>query len=603
MKLRHDAFIEAIGRAATFAFQPIVNIQSGECFGFEALLRNVDRLGFNSISDLFDYAWNAGILHRVDMSLRRIAIAQFARCEACAHAKLFYNIDGRCFESQDYHPHQTIKILEHYRLAPERFVLELSERYDNASAQHLAETLAMCRQQDYQLAIDDFGRGFSEMQMLYEHQPDFIKIDRFFISGISEDSKKRHFVSSIVNLAHVLGVTVVAEGVETEREFLACKSVGCDLVQGFYVARPTTAHENLHASYAVVQDVNARDRRRAGSDDRLIRDQLEPLNTVAVRDDMMTVFEAFRVNKAQSVFPVLGEDGAPLGLLREGDLKDYVYLKYGRELLQNRSYGRTPKDFLIPCPIADVNTAVEKVLEMYATAQDADGIIVTENFRYLGFLNADALLRILNEKNLKLARDQNPLSKLPGNNSVVDYISAGLEDEAADCLFVYFDFNDFKPFNDLYGFRQGDRAITLFADLLRELTRGEPVFLGHIGGDDFFAGFRDADPAHIRARVKEIADRFRQDVESFYTPEHRAEGAIKAKDRYGKMRSFALLSTSAAIIRLQAGPRPFGMDGMLAALANAKAKAKTDPRRIAEVEIPLAAPEHAGPARAYATLS
>jgi EAL domain-containing protein (putative c-di-GMP-specific phosphodiesterase class I) len=104
-------------RTAVFAFQPIVNINTGACFGVEALLRKVDRLGFSSIPDLFDYAWNAGILHRLDMVLRQTAIAQFAQAPACRGKHLFFNIDGRIFESRDYHPHQTIKILNRYGLA------------------------------------------------------------------------------------------------------------------------------------------------------------------------------------------------------------------------------------------------------------------------------------------------------------------------------------------------------------------------------------------------------------------------------------------------------------------------------------------------------
>ncbi len=588
-KSRSSAFLEAIERAATFAFQPIVNIHTGHCFGFEALIRNVDKLGFNSIPDFFDYAWNASILHRVDMVLRQIAISQFARSEACRGSKLFYNIDGRIFESQDYHPHQTGKILNHYKLPPESLVLELSEKYDNASARHLSDTLRTCREHNYQLAIDDFGRGFSEMQMLYEHQPDYIKIDRFFINGIADDSKKRLFVSSIVNLAHVLGITVLAEGVETEREFLACKGIGCDLVQGFYVARPTTEHSNLSTLYEIVPETNSRDRRQRDTDKFLIRDFIEPLVAVSITDPMSTVFEAFRIHKNQSVFPILGEDGRPLGLVREGDLKDFIYLQYGRDLLQNKAFGKTLKDFLSRCPIADINTEAEKILETYAIGNHNDGILITENFQYVGFLTADALLRIINEKNLKQARDQNPLSKLPGNNSVVDYIAAGLEERSGTWSVVYFDFNDFKPFNDTYGFRQGDRAITLFADLLRDETRTVPgTFLGHIGGDDFFAGFRDLDETTVTQLIDRILARFRHDVESFYSPEHREAGAIEARDRHGQWRRYGLLSCCAAIVHLSDEVTEVTSDTMIETIAKAKKGAK---QADSQVEVHRIAPE------------
>ena len=122
IKSREDAFLGAAAQTVTFAFQPIVNIHTGRCIGFEALLRNIDRLGYKSISSLFDHAWNKGLLNRLDMILRRLAIAQFSQTQACRGSKLFFNIDHRCFDGRDYRPNETSKLLEQYSLAPENFV-------------------------------------------------------------------------------------------------------------------------------------------------------------------------------------------------------------------------------------------------------------------------------------------------------------------------------------------------------------------------------------------------------------------------------------------------------------------------------------------------
>jgi EAL domain-containing protein (putative c-di-GMP-specific phosphodiesterase class I)/GGDEF domain-containing protein len=574
IKSREDAFLGAAAQTVTFAFQPIVNIHTGRCIGFEALLRNIDRLGYKSISSLFDHAWNKGLLNRLDMILRRLAIAQFSQTQACRGSKLFFNIDHRCFDGRDYRPNETSKLLEQYSLAPENFVMELSETNDSLVTRHLEESLQLCTEYGFKLAIDDFGRGFSEVQILYGYQPDFIKIDRFFISGLADDSKKQLFVSSIVNLAHVLGVVVLAEGVETEREFLVCKSIGCDLVQGYFIARPTTEHENLQTAYQIVAETNARDRRQRGTDEFLIRDFIKPLQALSIHNDMTTVFEEFRQNKTQSVFPVLGDGQSPLGIVREGDLKDFIYLQYGRELLQNRALGSGLKDFLTRCPIVDINTEVEKILEIYATGEDKDGIIITEDFCYVGFLTADALLRIINEKNMTMARDQNPLTKLPGNNSVVDYLTKGLDHPESDWAFIYFDFNDFKPFNDRYGFRQGDRAITLFADILQAENLSLPGFLGHVGGDDFFAGFKDLSQDDIKRFVEHVLEKFKADAEGLYLPEHRTAGKLEAKDRHGQMRSFGLLSCAAAIVHLNRGPRRIEPDELFEVIAKGKKAAK-----------------------------
>ncbi|MDF1747989.1 MAG: GGDEF domain-containing protein [Alphaproteobacteria bacterium] len=574
VKKREDAFLAATSHAATFAFQPIVNIHTGRCIGFEALLRNINKLGYKSISSFFDHAWNLGVLHRLDILLRRIAISQFSNIDICQGTKLFFNIDGRCFDSLDSKPYESAALLKQYDIPPENFILELSGHIDNMATRYLEESIQLCDENGFKLAIDDFGRGFSEVQMLYEYQPNFIKIDRFFISDLAENAKKRLFVSSIVNLAHVLGVIVVAKGVETEREFLACKNIGCDLVQGYFIASPTTAHDTLLPTYSIVAETNALDRRQRGTDEFLIRDFIKPLQALSIHNDMNTVFEEFRRNKDQSVFPVLGDGQVPQGIVREGDLKDFIYLQYGRELLQNRALGRGLKDFLTRCPIVDINTEVEKILEIYATGEDKDGILITEDFCYVGFLTADALLRILNEKNMTMARDQNPLTKLPGNNSVVDYLTKALEDTGSDWSFIYFDFNDFKPFNDIYGFRQGDRAIMLFADILQSEKISFPGFLGHVGGDDFFAGFKNMSADTVRQFVVHVLDKFKADAEGLYLPEHRANGKLEAKDRHGQMRSFSLLSCAAAVVHLTAGLRPIEADELFEVIAIGKKAAK-----------------------------
>ena len=121
---------------------------------------------------------------------------------------------------------------------------------------------------------------------------------------------------------------------------------------------------------------------------------------------------------------------------------------------------------------------------------------------------------------------------------------------------IAFDFDNFKPFNDTYGFRQGDRAILLFAELCRKAARPETWFLGHIGGDDFFIGIRGASVEDGVAEVSALIRQFASDIESFYDPEARARGFITAEDREGKTRTFPLLSASAVLCPLPPAPRP-----------------------------------------------
>jgi diguanylate cyclase (GGDEF)-like protein len=317
----------------------------------------------------------------------------------------------------------------------------------------------------------------------------------------------------------------------------------------------------------------------------LIAQEVDYIIPIADSADLSEVFERVRIEQAISFFPVINSANEPMGLLRESDLKSYAYSPFGRELLTNKGYGRQVVDFLIPCPVADINTPAEKILEIFSADETSEGLLIVEDGAYTGFLSARSLLRILNEKNLAMARDQNPLTKLPGNAMINEFLSGAMADTSASYVIAYIDFDNFKPFNDKYGFRQGDRAITLFADILNKDLPRENCFIGHVGGDDYFAAFRDVEFEEAQAMVRHVVERFRQEVESFYDEDARAQGYIVAKDREGNERHMPLLAASAALVHIPRGHAPGSIDDISSVIAVMKKEAKVSPSKLAAVSI------------------
>lgn len=573
------AFLESVKQTLTYAFQPIVNVHTGVAYGYEALLRGHQDLGLPTIQSLFDIAWDMGILHSLDVILRTIALERFGELNVGRGKRLFFNIDGRCFESPDYYPDKTQQLLADNGMAQDHLCLELSESYDNASAPYIRETLERCRNQNFRLALDDYGRGYSELRMLYEYQPDYLKIDRFFVDGISADQKKRMMVANLVNMAHGLGISVVAEGVETVDDFLACKDVGCDMVQGYLIAKPTTDLSLLRSHYVVVNEINLSDRRRKKQGLTRVADMVSDISPIRDTDGTDAVLDAFKTNDSgHNFFPVVDAANEPRGLVREADLKGYLYNRYGHALLSNKAFGNPVSRFVTKCPVAGVEQSLEEILSIYAIGDIPEGIIITENFKYRGFLTTQSLLHLLNERRLAQAQDQNPLTRLPGNHSVTDYIAAALDDSSEEHWgFVYFDFNNFKPFNDHYGFRQGDRAIMLFSDLMKRNLTGPDVFLGHVGGDDFFAGFRNPDQQNIKPRIMKVLNDFKEDVESFYELDDRERGYIEGRDRDGQLKQFPLLDCCAGLLLMEAGYGPEAAESLTHQLSQLKKQAKLLP--------------------------
>ena len=128
--------------------------------------------------------------------------------------------------------------LEKTGLEASALQLEITERAVMDDVEFALGKLKELKDLGVSLAIDDFGMGYSCLYHL-KHMPiDFLKIDRSFIVGLGEDQGDEAIVSGTVSLAHALGVTAVAEGVETSDQYAMLKELGCDLAQGYYFAKP-----------------------------------------------------------------------------------------------------------------------------------------------------------------------------------------------------------------------------------------------------------------------------------------------------------------------------------------------------------------------------
>jgi len=142
---------------------------------------------------------------------------------------------------------------------------------------------------------------------------------------------------------------------------LTCKEIGCDLLQGYFVQKPTLDLNKLNSNYSQISALNSRDRRAVGDDRKIIDEQIENIPALKFNTPMDEVFDIFRRNKHLTFFPVIDENKEPLGLVCENDLKYYTYSMYGKELMSNKAYSKTLMDFVSTCPVADIRMGAEKI--------------------------------------------------------------------------------------------------------------------------------------------------------------------------------------------------------------------------------------------------
>lgn len=546
-----------------YAFQPIIYSKSGKIYAVEALLRNVQEIpNITTIDDLFDLAFSNDYLYEFDLLLREKAISKFAKIDI-ANLKLFYNLDNRIIYNRSYSSGNTEKILNKYKLSKDRIFFELSEKGTSIEQNALSTMLQRYKQSGFSIAIDDFGIGVSGLKLLYFSEANIIKIDRFFISHIDQDSKKKLFCSSIIDMAHIMGMQVIAEGVETQKEFYTCKDIGADFIQGFLVQKPTKKIKDIEPIYEDITNLILDDKRDDQSkfiNDKFI-DKIEPM---PVNSSLYDIILHFKKNTEHNFIPIVDEFGYFLGIIYESDIKKISYSQYGLSLAQNQNFSSTLLKYVKPALSVEISWGIDRILEMYnLNFQNSLGIFITSSDKYLGLINLNSLLTMSYKRNIEIATNQNPLTKLPGNNQIEKFIGNSFRNiQINKTHIIYFDFNNFKPFNDIYGFRQGDRAILIFSELLQK-RYPKNSFIAHIGGDDFFVGLTDFEFSDVFELTLDIQNEFKYSVKNLYSKKDKELGYIVSKDRFGTTRNFNLLTVSSAIIEINSQSNILNFDDTL----------------------------------------
>jgi diguanylate cyclase (GGDEF)-like protein len=200
-----------------------------------------------------------------------------------------------------------------------------------------------------------------------------------------------------------------------------------------------------------------------------------------------------------------------------------------------------------PSVMIDSQLRLEQVSRLVTHSSGArwtEEFVITQDGQYFGIGQTMDLLRQITDQQLQIARHSNPLTLLPGNGPINDCINRLLADKRR-FLVCYVDLDNFKPYNDVYGYAQGDRILKNLAELLKASISPQMDFLGHVGGDDFVLVLRSLD---WRQRLLSLLNAFTASVAGFYSDADRQTGHIVALGRDGEMRQYPLLSLSLALL-------------------------------------------------------
>ncbi|WP_051168032.1 GGDEF domain-containing protein [Marinospirillum minutulum] len=522
-------------------FQPIITANGQAIFAYEALSRGPADSTLCSPIQLFSEAKRQQQLFALESICRRKAIEQFTQQQL--PGKLFINITPETLLQPDHYKGLTLDLINNFGLRPEQVVIEITEHSPTDDYALMCHAVKHYQGEGFSIALDDLGAGYSSLRLWSEVQPEYVKIDRHFISGIEKDKVKRDFVRSIVEIARAVKSQVIAEGIETRQEFETLSEIGVDYLQGYYFARPNPEprHELSKTAKNVWKQI--KEGREVYKEQGQIG-QLK-LDIPAVTPEMLVEEVATIFDENEHWFSVaVVSEGVPIGIVKRSRLLQKLSKPFGRDLYVKKPVSQILDENFIQ---VERHIRLEKVSQMITQRNRShleEDFVITENGYYFGIGQVIDLLKMITELQLKSAQNSNPLTGLPGNLLIQEQIDQLIRNKK-DFVACYFDLDNFKPYNDQYGYAKGDEILIYLAKLLKKHSHPEVDFVGHVGGDDYVVIFRST---NWQESIANILQEFIQFRETFYNPDDLDNLGIWAEDRFGEKRFFSLMSISVAAI-------------------------------------------------------
>jgi EAL domain-containing protein (putative c-di-GMP-specific phosphodiesterase class I) len=234
---------EAIdGRQFELDYQPIVDLKTGHVQAVESLVRwNHPQLGRLLPDDFIRVAEHTGLVNALTQFVLERALSEWPRAGAGADFGVAVNISPRSLHHSAF-PGRIRDLLDRHKMPAAALILEITENLVMSDPDGAIRCLDELHEMGVRLVIDDFGKGYSSLSYLRRLPVDEIKIDRSFIIGMA-DGEDDTLVRCMIDLAHNLGLNVIAEGVETEMVLQQLGALNCDAVQGYYLLKPAPSRE------------------------------------------------------------------------------------------------------------------------------------------------------------------------------------------------------------------------------------------------------------------------------------------------------------------------------------------------------------------------
>lgn len=542
-------------------FQPILSLKTGEVLGYEALSRMKEPGTIGGIEELFDMAVLYDRIWKLEKLCRKKAFENFSLQPDYKDKKLFVNVNPLVIKDKKFRIGFTDEHLMQYYIKKENIVFEITEKGNIQDLEGFQKAVEHYRKQNYRIAMDDVGAGNSGLTMICDLSPEYLKLDMKLIRDIHKNELKRAIVNSMVELSKSTGIQLIAEGIETEKELQTLINLGIQYGQGYFLQRPNKQ------MIEVDKELIKRIRLLSGADVKIVKDIednsaikdntemtiengigtiTKPCQTFSPEVKGEFVYEYFKKNLCVAEICIVDREGHFIGCVTKARAIEKFGGLYGYSLNARKSIS----DLIVEeSLVVDSELSIEAVTRIAMNRspnQLYDAIVVTKEDRFLGIVTLRELVLTFISIELKKAEDENPLTRLPGNSEINQRINRAIKKKEPFSI-MYFDMDNFKSYNDAYGFGNGDKMICQMAKSIQsQISKKE--FLGHIGGDDFVVVVPHWDVKKIHEKI--VKD-FHENIKPLYNEKDWNRGYIKAKGRDGVERKFGIVTISTSVISNQ----------------------------------------------------
>jgi EAL domain-containing protein (putative c-di-GMP-specific phosphodiesterase class I)/CheY-like chemotaxis protein len=224
-------------KRVTTLFQPIVRARDASVFGYEILTRGPAHSSFRNSDMLFSFARETKLAWSLETLALECALKRLRRVELLDR-KFLLNLEAEMFGESELRIHDMISFFAEHR---GHFVFELTERAAIEDYAVFRRLIDEFRDKGIEVAIDDAGSGYASLEAIAALSPDYLKVTKSLVSTLATEPIKQDLIRMLVDLAGKINATTLAEGIETQEEFEACRDLGIDLIQGYFFAHPREA--------------------------------------------------------------------------------------------------------------------------------------------------------------------------------------------------------------------------------------------------------------------------------------------------------------------------------------------------------------------------